>query len=540
MFAWNLIPAWNKLPITQPEKPTALDLERHTGTLHRSGFHPALRDFGLMGSTSFLVSITTMAVIAVVGRTRPAALLGEYLLIRRMASWLQGGVQLPSGVALPRYVASAVNEPHSTKQAYFLAALLTSCGTALLICIALILGRNPLSRIFFGTQQLAPLVFPLGLLLLGLAVHGAVFGYYQGTVEMERACGLQWCNLIVVPILAIVLSERSGSIALLVDLMGIFMIVGSFFFALPIARNFELRGLLGILKKPTFELFSFGLPRVWGDFGVQALLSAPAVIAAHFLPIASVAFLLLGGTFLTAVAAATLPLAIILLSRISRSIAQGRAAQLRMQVTYFASALIDFSAFIALQALVFSDVIVKIWVGPKYLEGIVVIQIAIIGMPFYFVYAGLRSVIDAAAVKAYNTRNILVSLAFLLFLAGIVTNLRREHLLEGLAASSVFALIVLTYKTLRTTFQLFEIDRRQVEIIRGLTIAAILGAVSFSLHHWLRFEPGLFTLLFFEVIATLVYFALLHLLGSHWSQFVLELTFKGLSSKHRSPNSATS
>lgn len=518
--------------IAQPENPPALDLERRTGILHRFDLHPALRDFALTGSTSLLVSIAAMVVIAIVGRTLGPALLGEYLLIRRMASWLQGPVQLPSGVALPRYVALSVSEATSIRQSYFVAAFLTGCGIALLGGIALILWRYPISRLVYGTAQLANLVLPLSLMLLGFAAHGAVFGYYQGTLEMGHACALQWINFIVAPILAIMLSVRSHSIYFLVNLIGIFAVVGSLIFAWPIIRNLRLRDLDAELKKRTFELLSYGFPRLWGDFGLQALLSLPAVIAAHFLPIGSVTFLLLGGTFLTAVAAASLPLAVILLSRISRSIAQMRASQLRLQVTHFVSALIESSAFVGFQMIVFSDVIVRIWVGSSYLEGIRVIQIAIIGVPFYFVYAGLRSVIDAAAVKAHNTRNIVVSLTlFLLVVACVIASVSHEHLLAGLAASSVFSLAVLAFCTLRTVWELFQIDRKQIETMRGLALAAALGGLSFVLRYWFRFEPGLFALSFFELASSAVYFLLLLLLGSRWAQFVFELTFPRVCSK---------
>jgi O-antigen/teichoic acid export membrane protein len=515
------------LPIAPSNDSIAsLELERPTGLLQRFTLHPALRDFGLTGSTSFLVSVATMVVIAIVGRTQGPALLGEFLLIRRMASWLQGGVQLPSGVALPRYVAASINENLSTKQTYFVAALLTGCGIAVLMGAVLMIWRVPLSKLFFGSAELNHLILPLCLLLLGLAAHGAVFGYYQGTLEMGRACALQWINLIIAPILAIVLSWRAHSVALLVSLMGIFLVVGAFFFALPILRELKMRGSAGQLKKQASELFSYGIPRIGGDFGLQALLSLPAVIATHLLPIGAVAFLLLGGSFLTAVASATLPIAIILLSRISRSVAQMRTSQLRLQVTYFVSALIESSVFIGLQMIVFSDVIIKIWLGPSFLEGIRVIQITIIAVPFYFVYAGLRSVIDAAAVKAYNTQNILISLALFLAFAALVTaSVPREHLLEALAASSVFGLAILAYCTLRTVQRLFQIDWKQIQILPGLTFAAILGMLSFSLHGWLHYQPGLIALLIFELAVTALYFVLLRLFGSRWVFFFVETMF---------------
>src|SRR5262245_44677736 len=101
--------------------------------VRRNTVHPALRDFALTGTATALTALAAMLVISILGKTIGPIFLGEYLLVRRMASWIQGGVQLPSGVALPRFVAFSVNEPGVVRQTYFLAALLTSCVITLLL-----------------------------------------------------------------------------------------------------------------------------------------------------------------------------------------------------------------------------------------------------------------------------------------------------------------------------------------------------------------------------------------------------------------------
>lgn len=491
---------------------------------HRLALHPALWDFGLTGSTSLVTALAAMVVISLVGKTLGPELLGEYLLIRRMASWLQAGVQLPSGVALPRYVASSVDQTRSTKQTYFLSALLTAFGIALLLAVILMLWRDALSRAFFGSAQLDHLVFPLVLLLFGLAVHGAVFGYYQGALAMGRACSLQLMNFAFVPVLMTVLLRRGHSIVLIVNAIGLSMIIGALLFAFPIVRRLDFHVAAKELKRRASELFSYGFYRVSGDFGLQALLSLPAVIAAHYLPISAVAFLLLGGSFLTMVAAATFPLGIILLSRVSRSVAQQRTSQLQVRLKYFISAIIQLSVFLCLQMIVFSDAIIRFWVGPGFLAGLPVVRIVILALPFYFLYAGLRSVIDAAAVKAHNTNNILISLViFSAFVALVKASVARDHLLDGLALSCVIGLAVLAICTWRTLRKLFEIDLKWAQILPGLGLGLILGILSFSLRRWLDYQPGIFGLFLFETTVSAVYFILLRLVGSPWVPFLLEM-----------------
>ena len=489
----------------------------------RIAVHPLLRNVGLTGATSLVVAIASMILISLVGRILGPVLLGEYLLVRRIASWLQSFVALPSGIALPRYVAASVDKPRSTRQAYFVGALATGCGLAFLLGAAILLWKGPASRWMFGSAELAPLAFPLGLLLVGLAAHVCVFGFYQGILSMRRACALQLCNLAIVPILAVVLLARKHSIPAIVEATGFSMVVLAFLFSIPILRRARLFDVTRRALQGAPELLTFGLSRAFGDFGLQALLSLPAVIAARWLPMRSVSYLLLGGSFLALVSAATLPLGIILLSEVTRSLAKGRTPRLSEQLAHFIAALIESSVFASLQMLVFAGPIVGIWVGAGFAPATRVVQIFILAVPFYFVYAGLRSVVDAAALKAHNTRNILISLA--VFFLGVGTMrfpVVRDHLLEAVALSVVMAMCVLSLLTLRTIRQLLEVRVRWARFFPGVSIATALGACSFLLHRALGFQLNPIALLCYEGLLSAVYLLALWRIRSSWVHFLVK------------------
>lgn len=492
----------------------------------RLALHPAFRDFAVTGTATFLAGAAAMVVISILGKSVGPVLLGEYLLIRRMASWFQAGIQLPSAVALPRFVAFNINESSLIKQTYFLAGLLTSCAIALLISVVLLFWRNALSYLFFGSANLDHLVLPLCLLLLGLALNGVVFGYYQGTLAMVWASALQVWNLALVPVVVTVFLRSRYSIPLIVNTIGLSMCVFACLFAWPIIREWAFGGTLVELKRRSSELLSYGFARIFGDMGLQAMLSLPAVVAAHYFPIGSVSYLLLGGSFLTVIGAATLPLGTILLSRVSRSVAQMQTEQLRLRVTQFINALIELSVFICLQMVVFSDVIVRGWVGSGFLGGIRIMQITILAVPFYFVYAGLRSVIDAAAVKAYNTRNIIISgSVFLLSIALIKICAPPRHLLAGLAVSGVIGLAVLAYCTLRTAQHLIHIELKWPRVLPGLCVAMMFGALSLFFHQWGHDEIGLPALLLYELFVAALYLIVMWMLRSSWVHFLLDSMF---------------
>jgi len=490
----------------------------------RLSVHPRLRDLGMTGLSSVLVAVAATIVISLVGKMLGPVLLGEYLLVRRMASWLQAVVVVPSGVALPRYVAVAADDSGAVRQSYFVSALLVGGGFAIALCLVLVLWERPVSLLLFGDPALTSLALPLGLFLLGLAVHGAVFGFYQGLLSMGRACAMQICNLALFPVFVVALLYRQHSIPLIVVAMSILMIVCALLFAAPIVRGVRLGAVLARVRTTSRELLSFGLSRTWGDFGLQAVLSLPAVVAAHYLPIRSVSFLLLGSSFLALVGAATLPLGTVLLSQVTRSLAMQRTQELRVQLAYFIHALIELSVFVSIQLLALSGAIVRIWVGEGFLAGLRVIQIVMLAVPFYSVYGGLRSVVDAAAVKAYNTRNIFISLAIFLalvcaFLA--MENLSHLPLLEGLATAGVIAIATLACLTLGMMKRLFDLRVEVLKLLPGLGLAAALGVATFLFDRALGFEPRAFPLLLYEAVIATIYFLTQWLLRSPWLCFLV-------------------
>jgi O-antigen/teichoic acid export membrane protein len=500
--------------------------------LDRLVIHPALRDLGVVGITGFMTALAGMLVISVVGKAFGAVLLGEYLLIRRMASWLQAGVQMPTAVALPRYVSATLSDANSPKVGYFISALLTACGIGAVTVCVLLVWRHQISGLLFGSPAQDRLVLPLGVFLLGLAVHGAVYGYLQGVLQMGRASGLQFCNLAVIPILVAILLRSRHSVPLIVDVTGMAMIICSALFTLPILRNGGSLVRWEKLKEYGGELLSYGFPRVAHDFGLQAVLSLPAVIAAHYFAMSSVAYLLLAGSFLAMVAVGTLPLAVILLSRVSRSIAQAGTDQLKTRMSYFVSALMELSVFICLQMVVFADIFIRLWVGPTFLDGIRVIQIAILAVPFYFIHAGLRGVVDAAAIKAYNTRNVYKALVgFLIFVALMRLLMPKEYLLDGLAAASVVGMAILAACTVWTVLRLFETNLDWLRLIPGIAAGTFFGGFSFWLHSLRQYQSSLVVLIVYEIVIGCLYLLALRVINPPWVHF-----FRSSMLTYSSPN----
>jgi hypothetical protein len=189
---------------------------------------------------------------------------------------------------------------------------------------------------------------------------------------------------------------------------------------------------------------------------------------------------------------------------------------------------LDISVFASLQLVVFADVLVRVWVGPRFLPGISVIRLLILAIPPYLFYMALRSSIDAVTVKPRNAGNVMVALVIYLALtAATLKALPARFLLEGIAGSLVVALCVLGMLTARTFRDLYDLSVPWRKCAPSLLAGALLGAASFAFR---RIQPdaheGAVTFLW-ELLVSGLFLVALGRLGSPWLGFVWEKAFPG-------------
>ncbi len=225
---------------------------------------PLVRDIGLTIATELFVLVSILLVTSLMGRLLGASPLGEYLLVRRVVAWLYSGAQLGLGVALPRYVAYAVNSSDGKRESYFIAAFSLLLGTALCLGVVLFIGRPHVSQWLFGSAQLTRLMLPLWFLILGLLTHAAVYGYYRGCLLIARANAMQLSNSLLALITVLVL-YRLHSLPLIVTTMGCCTVVNAGVFAVPIFSTIKAHTWPAGFINHAFELLRYGIGRVPGE-----------------------------------------------------------------------------------------------------------------------------------------------------------------------------------------------------------------------------------------------------------------------------------
>ncbi len=491
----------------------------------RVRWHPFFRDLGMTAATEFALLASSLVLVSLFGRLLGAVALGEYLLLRRVITGLQPPVQLGLGTALPRYVAHTVNRPGGEREAYFLSALTCLIGAALGSGLVLIAGQQYFARWLFGNVEMIRLVLPLSIWLLGLAAQAAVYGYYRGCLAMGLANTLQLCSLGVVPVLAVVALFRTGSVALLMSVMGLSMFLLSGLFAVPIVRRLA-RTKPSHLTRHARELLSYGVGRVPGIFGAAMLFAAGPVIASHYVPLAQVSYLLLGLSMLKAVSYSTSPLGTVLLSKVTMMRAENRLVEVQTHLGYLLSAVMEVSAFVCLQVLVFADVLIRIWVGPRFLDGTSIIRLLMLGIPFYVFATALRSALDAASWRPYNTGNVLAALALFLALAGAATRVTSGNvLLEAIAGALAATLAFFAWLTSRVVRRFYGLRVPWGPSAAPILFGLLLGGAGF-LFHWARgARTGAVELISLELCLAALFIVVLMKRGSPWVLFLWNTAF---------------
>jgi O-antigen/teichoic acid export membrane protein len=479
----------------------------------RTRIHPFLRDIGSTAIAGALVMVSSTVLIALLGRTLGPDPLAQYLLVRRIVGWMQSSLIVCSAIALPYYVSREKLDGAGAE--YFLAALGTDSLFVLAAGIALLSAPHFFSYWLFGDGQLSRFLLPLIVWTLGYVFHGATFGYHRGRLRMFTANVLVLFNLGAVVFLTFAMFQHSGNMVAMLNWTGALMIGFSIVYGFP--RRGVLSAAGGQIVVKAKELLLYGLPRIPMQFGFMGLTVLGPMIASHYLPLGQVTFLLLGGTLFTAFSLSVMPLNVVLLSKVSRMLSENRIDETARRLEQMQTGVLDMSFFAAIMAMVFADVVLRVWLGKDFVHGAGTLRILLLGVPFYAYISAIVSSIDAAHVKAHNSRNVTVSLAFYLVFAGIAVYVApRQYLSAAIALAWSATLVILAGFTARSARSLLKTRLPIRSAFPGLAAAAALGGVALLFRSISRFQENPIAALGVIAILSVAYAGILFASGTEW------------------------
>lgn len=453
----------------------------------KSAIHPFVADALITGVSQAIVLAANVYLVSLVSRWMGLVALGEYLLLRRVSSWLFTASQLGMSVALPRQIAQATQDTEAWARRYLFASLATLsvvASTTMLLCWPL---AGKLAQLCFGAPRV-DLLIALALLLLGAALQAMLYGYYRGLQHVAQTNAVQLVGQAAIPLLAFAVLRGTGTASALMLCTGGGLTGASVLWSVALLWNSHNR--FDHVRNDATILLRYGVVRVPADVAHGALLALGPLLAAHRSSIADLSYLLLGTTMLTMTNVVLWPIVLTLLARVSRLLATGRLDEVRLYVSHLRAAVSQVSLFIMTQMLIFVGPLLTWWLGASYLSAVPVISICLAGVPGFMYYAALRSVLDAASVKPYNTYNLLLALTVFAALCAVAIWLMpssRVHL--GIASALTIANLVLGQATRRSLHVLhLSLDAPGVSL---LPLVVLLGAISIAAQIAFHFAIGL-------------------------------------------------
>jgi O-antigen/teichoic acid export membrane protein len=462
------------------------------------------------------VMVSSLLLTALVSRWMGAHPLAEYLLLRRVLSWSVAATLLGLATGLPRYVAHSAGSMEGEEPAYFLAALVCMIPTAIAAAAVMILNRAVFAYWLFGDAQESGLVVALALLLFGFSIHRGVYGYYRGLLDMVRANLLEVTNSAILPLAVVVLLARSRTVPFMMGLTGVVMAMAAALFALPVLGQLRWSALSSLARRCR-KLLAYGVPRVPGEFGAAAITALGPMLAVHFIRLTKVSPLLLGLNILLVIGYAAGPLGTVLLSKVSMMLGRNERAAVQARLRLLLAGVVEVSVFACFQLAVFADVVVRVWVGPGFADQMDVVRLVLLAVPPYLFFMVLRSTIDAATVKPYNTANVTASLA--LYVGLILLCIRifpGRFLLAGIAASLLVSQLLLALLTARTFRRVYGLGVPWHRLGPSFVAAAVLGCAAFLFRYWQGGSMAPAEALAAECILAGLYLAALGRLRSGW------------------------
>ncbi len=281
------------------------------------------------------VSLTLVAEIAVImsifivyrlvaERFGPQGL-GEYSLIKRVASLLQPLFLLGVGTGLPRFIAMAQSAEQRGAYIKVGASIVIIFTSFLLTGVNLFDGY--FSVIFFGSSSYKGLVIPFSLFSIGLVLTSLVYSYFQGRLLSLYFNLIRVLNLAVIPIVIMILLKNSG-IWEIILINGIAISAISIIFSLFFIKEVIFKINKKLFRGSLIELFSYSLPRLLTSVIYIALISLGPIFAVHFASMQEAGFLSVSQNLLSVTVVVITPLSLVLLPKISNLIVQKRESEI--------------------------------------------------------------------------------------------------------------------------------------------------------------------------------------------------------------------
>lgn len=468
-----------------------------------------------------LVLVSFLFIYGIVAQYYGPAGVGEYSLVKKTVGFLQLVLLLGLEIGLPRYIAMSAQ---AKRGGYFAVGTFVATALTLVFILFANIYSGFFAELIFGSVDYKQLIVPLSFFLAGINFTALVYCYLQGRQLFNQFNILQLVNIAVVPIVALSIFRNSLADAILAA--GVAMIAVALVFSVYSFRDLMAARKGLDIKCLSKELMAYSAGRLAGDFILACIWYLSPMFIVHFASVASAGYLSVGQSLAIAIGSLATPLGMVLLPKVSNLIAGERQEMIKDNFGFFVAAVIQCSIFVCTQLILFSDLILRFWLGSEFVPATGIVRISIFAAGFYLFYTSTRSIIDAVKTRPVNTQNLFISFLVFMVVGGTIPlfpgMFNPVATVNVAFALSLICLGVLTYISLRKIYPDAEAsDAKAFLVAVGANIA--LMAFAFAAK---SFIGSLYSLAVFEILLGMAYFAILFMLKSPWTKQVLRLVLK--------------
>lgn len=163
-------------------------------------------------------------------------------------------------------------------------------------------------------------------------------------------------------------------------------------------------------------LFSYGFPRVIGEFAMFGFFSIPIIYSAHKVNLEYSGFLSLSFSFFQLFATSYSFIGILMLPTVSRNLFDDKFISIKKKIDMLLLISIFINSIYIIFSLIFLKKIILIFFGPEYLESNIITLKLLFGLIPYIGFFILRDVLDAISEFPSNSINLSLSLFVMLSL----------------------------------------------------------------------------------------------------------------------------
>lgn len=390
--------------------------------------------------------------------------LGEFLLVRRTAFSLMNVLLLGMNIGLPYYLSRGGDNVYGAS-ALLLFGLLT-VPLAGLAALGLDLG------ILSGFPP--EFALPFFIFTIAYTFQALTYGLLQGHLNILGANLLQLLGTGIIPIGIFLLIHDLGLPLILVAIgLGTVTLSGMVYL-------FKMgRGCCAVDWRKMWRLLTCSVPRV-PTFAADFILIAgiPLLIVSETSK-AEIAYVNSGISLIRLFLVVVYPLSVVLLPRVSKALAAGKKAPVARNLDVLCKTVLLIGIPLATLLSVNGSVILKVWLGSESVTGAWAVKLIVLALPFYLLMEALRSPIDAASPRGYNslahgTGALVLLVAFYgLKAAGLAS-------IEAGAISFIIGCLTVAVSSLYYTYKLYRVSILCPWYL--LTVTGITG--SFLLLHY--------------------------------------------------------